>query len=87
VWRKDPAGENTIAKAGGETFDLGFQGLQHVYVGTVGDVAVGPCNVLPCRSACGVEETWLGEEYEGALGMPTVAHIVFGRGDFLECTA
>jgi len=87
VWRKDPAGENAIAKAGGETFDLGFQGLQHVHVGTVGNVAVGPCNVLPCRCACGVEEAGLGKEYERALGVPAVAHVVFGRGDFLECAS
>ena len=87
AWGKDAAGENAIAKAGGETLDLRFERIEHVDSGTVGDVAVGPCNVLPCRSARGIEEAGLREEDEGPLRMTGVSHVVFGRGNFLEAAA
>ena len=87
AWGKDAAGENAIAKAGGETFDLRFERVEHIDSGAVGDVTVGPCDVLPCRSARGIEEAWLREEHEGPLRMATVAHVVFGRDDFVEAAA
>ena len=87
AWRKNPASENAIAKAGGETFDLGFEHWQHVYRGAIGHVTVGPSNVFPRGSASGIEEARLREENERALGMTAVAHVVFRCGDFLEGAA
>ena len=85
--RKDAARENAIAKAGGETFDLGFEHWQHVYRGAVGHVAVSPSDVFARGSAGGIEERRLREEDERALRMTAVAHIVFRCGDFLEGAA
>ena len=79
---KDAACEDTIAKAGCEAFDLRFDGVEHVDLGAVGDVAIGPSGVLPCRGAGGVEEAGLGEQDEGMVGMATVAHDGFGSADF-----
>src|SRR5579859_7074138 len=53
---KDAAGENAIAKSGSEALDLRFEGLEHVDRRTIGDVAIGPGDVLPCRGAGGIEE-------------------------------
>ena len=50
-------------------------------------MAVGPGDVFPGRGAGGIEEAGLSEENEGALGVATVAHGVFRRGDFLEAAA
>jgi len=68
----------------GETFDLRFDGWEHIDGGAVGDVAVGPGDVLPCWGASGIEKGWLREQDERAIGVTAVAHVVFGGGDFLR---
>ena len=85
--RKNAAGENAIAEAGGEPLDLRFEGLQHIDIGAVGHVAIRPGNVLPCWGAGGIEEAGLREQDKGLLGVTAVAHGVFGRGDFLKAAA
>src|SRR5882762_4696019 len=84
---KDAAGQDAIAEAGGETFDLRFDGWQHVDGGAVGYVAIGPGDVLPCWGASGIEKAWLREQDERAIGVTAVAHVVFGGGDFLKAAA
>ena len=59
------AGEDGGAEASGEALDLGFEAVEHVFGGGVGDVAVGPGDVLTGGGAGGIEEGWLGEEDEG----------------------
>src|ERR1700732_4247596 len=85
--RKNAAGENAIAEAGGEPLDLRFEGLQHIDIGAVGHVAIRPDNVLPCWGAGGIEEAGLREEDKRLLGVAAVTHVVFGWGDFLEAAA
>ena len=87
AWGKDATGQDAIVEAGRETLDLRFDGWEHIDGGTVGDVTVSPGDVLPCWGASRVEEARLGEEDEGAVGVATVAHVVFGGGDFLEAAA
>ena len=80
-------GEDAVPESRSETLYLRFEGFQHVNVGAVGDVAVGPGDVLPCWSAGGIEEGGLGQKDKRPLSVAAVAHRVFGRGDLLESTA
>src|ERR1700737_2447457 len=50
-------------------------------------MAVSPGGVLPCWGTGGIEEAGLREQDEGPLGVAVMAHVVFGRGDFLEAAA
>ena len=59
TWGENASGENAIAKTGGEALDLGFQDWQHVHGGAVGDMAVGPGDVLPSRCTRGIEQARL----------------------------
>ena len=86
--RGDVAGEDASAEAGGEAFDLGFEAVERgCGIGiwsTVGDVAVGPGDVLALGSAAGVEESGLGNEDEGAFGVAAGGHGGFGGGDLRQ---
>src|SRR6202035_2177800 len=53
---ENAAGEDAIAEARCEALDLQFESFKHVDRGTVGNVAVSPSDVLPCRGTGGVEE-------------------------------
>jgi len=64
-WGGDVAGEDAVAEAGGETLDLGLDAREHVFARAVGDVAVGPGDVLAGRGAGGIEEGRLGERTNG----------------------
>src|ERR1700732_278308 len=79
---KDAAGENAIAESGSEALDLRFECFEHVDGGTVGDVAVGPGGVLPCRGAGRIEEAGVREQDERALGVASVPRFLFGGSDF-----
>src|ERR1700736_1003750 len=79
---KDAACEDTIAKAGCEAFDLRFDGVEHVDLGAVGDVAIGPGGVLAYRGAGWIEKAGLREQDEGTIGVAAVPHDGFGSGDF-----
>jgi len=53
-------GEDTIPEPRSETLDLRFEGFEHIDRGAVGDVAIGPSDVLPCWGTGGIEEAGLG---------------------------
>ncbi len=54
--RRDGTGDNAIAETGGETFDLTLDSLEAIGSTSIRDMAIGPCCVVTCGSAGGVEE-------------------------------
>src|SRR6202041_911410 len=68
-------GQNEVAEAGCEPFDLCFYALRHVDVRTVGDVTIGPERVLPGGRPGGVDDRWLRDQAEGAIGVATAGGI------------
>src|SRR5271170_5670618 len=81
-WRKNPARQDALAETGREALDLVFEGLEHVELGAVRDVAICPGGVLPFRRARGIEQTRLRHQDKGTLGMTPTPHGRFGRGYF-----
>lgn len=80
-------GEDGVAEAGGEAFDLVQDGLGHVGGGAVGDVAVCPAGVLVVGGAGGIEDALLGDEDEGFVGDAVLPGVAFGGGDFFQGSA
>jgi len=81
------AGEDAIAKAGGEALDLLLDAGGHVGGATRGDVAVGPAGVATGGSAGGIDQGLLSDEDERTFGRPAVCHFRFGAEDLLETAA
>ncbi len=81
------AREDAGAKAAGEAFDLGLEAVEHVLGGAVGNVAVGPSDVLAGGCAGGVEEGGLRQQDKGASGAATAGHVGFGGCDIVERAA
>ena len=79
-------GEDGVAEAGGEAFDLIEDGEGHVFGAGVGDMAIGPAGVFSIGGAGVIEEALLGDEDEGFLGDAVFPGIAFGRGDFGKAT-
>jgi hypothetical protein len=86
-WGRDVPGKNAVAKAGRKALDLGLDAFGHVDGGGVGDVTVGPEDVTAGRRAGWIEQGWLGEENERALGVTATGDIVFCLRDVLEGSA
>src|SRR5215217_5167874 len=80
----DALREYALPEAGGKAFYLGFDPPRHVEGRAVGDVAVRPHSVLALRSAGGVEEALLREQYEGPLRVLSPGDGGLARGDFLQ---
>lgn len=81
------AGEDAIAEAGGEAFDLGLDARGHVDGAAVGNVAVGPAGVASGGSAGGIDQRLLGDEDERLSGRAAVHHFRFGATDVVEASA
>src|SRR5260370_143795 len=79
--------QDAIAKAGGETFNLGFDALAHIESWATGDMAVGPHGVFPLRRAGGVKQALLREQHERLFGMLTAPDRGFARRDFWQRAA
>ena len=78
------AGEDPLAQAGREAFDLVEQRLGGVAGVAVRDVGVGPDRVDVAARARGVGEVLLAEEDEGPLRHPAAVDLAFGDDDLLE---
>ena len=61
--------DDAVAEPGREPLDLRLDPFPHVDVRSIGDVAVGPQRVLPCRGPARVEDTWLCDQTERTLGV------------------
>src|SRR5450432_4186455 len=80
-------GENAIAKAGRETFDLSFDALRHVDRGLVRHMTIPPKRVLTARRARLIEKTLLRDEHEWSFGMFAIRDRAFGGRNFIHRSA
>jgi hypothetical protein len=85
--RKCAAGKDAVTETGSEALYLSFDAIGHVDGGTVGDVAVGPEDMLALRRARRVKERGLGGENERLIGMKAMGDRIFTGGDFFEGAA
>jgi len=53
--REYSARQNAVAESRGEALDLIFKFSKHVNFGSVGNMTIGPRNVLACGSPSGIE--------------------------------
>ena len=81
------ARQDEVAKAGGETFDLGLDALAHIEGRASGDVTIGPGGVFSLWRARRVEQALLGEQYERLFGVLAPPDRGFGGGNFWQRAA
>ncbi len=81
--RADRAGEDPLAQAGGEAFDLVEQRLAGVAAIAAWHMGVGPDRVDVADRARGIGEVLLADEDEGPLRHPAPVHLALG-GDGLR---
>src|SRR6476659_10646920 len=82
--RTDVAGDDPLAQARGEAFDLVEQGIGCVAAVAVRDVGVGPDRVQIVARARGVGEVLLADEDEGSLRHAATVDFALGDDDLLK---
>jgi hypothetical protein len=70
-------GEHAITKARRETFDLTFNRLREIALGTMRRVAIGPKSVSALRRTSLVEETLLCDQNKWMLWMMAAGDFAF----------
>jgi hypothetical protein len=80
----DMTSEDPRREAGGESLDLRLDPLAHVDRRSVGDMAIGPTDMLAGRCARRVGHRGLSEDHERPLGHLARGHRVLGCDHFIE---
>src|SRR6478736_5562454 len=80
-------GEHAIAKTGRETFDLTFNCVRKIALGTMRRVGIGPESLSALRRTSLVEETLLRDQNKWTLRMMAAGDFAFAQSNLLQRSA